>query len=95
MKLGTLIKLSDADPQQVFLGGLEQNGADGNFAYVWQDDVVRVMFHVATLFPNKPSDLHFTNKKRHIGNDNIVIVYNESGEDYDINTIKVCFAFCF
>lgn len=89
--LGTLIKLSDVDPQQVFLGGIETNGNHGNFAYVWHDDVIRVMFHVATLFPNKPTDPHCIHKKMHIGNDFVVIVYNESGEEYDISTIKVIF----
>lgn len=87
--LGTLIKLHDVDPQVFFLGGLEQNGADGKFAYIWQDDIIRVMFHVATLMPNKETDPNCTNKKLHIGNDNVTIVYNESGEEYNINTMKV------
>lgn len=88
-KLGTLIKLQDVDPQVCFLGGLEQNGADGKFSYIWQDDIIRVMFHVATLMPNKETDPNCTNKKLHIGNNNVTIVYNESGDEYNINTIKV------
>lgn len=88
--LGTVVKLHDVDPQVVFLGGLEQNGEDGKFAYMWQDDVIRVAFHVTTLMPNKESDPNCNNKKRHIGNNNVTIVYNESGEEYNINTIKVC-----
>lgn len=87
--LGTLIKLQDADPQVLFLGGLEQNGADGKFAYIWEDDVIRVTFHVATLMPNKETDPNCNNKKLHIGNNYVTIVYNESGEEYNINTIKV------
>lgn len=89
--LGTVVKLQDVDSQTVFLGGLEQNGEDGKFAYMWQDDVIRVAFHVTTLMPNKESDANCNNKKRHIGNNNVTIVYNESGEEYNINTIKVCF----
>lgn len=89
--LGTVIKLQDADPQVVFLGGLEQKGEDGKFAYVWQDDVVKIAFHVTTLMPNKDSDPNCNNKKRHIGNNNVTIVYNESGEEYNINTIKVSY----
>lgn len=88
--LGTVVKLQDVDTQVVFLGGLEQNGEDGKFAYVWQDDVIRVAFHVTTLMPNKESDPNCNNKKKHIGNNNVTIVYNESGEEYNINTIKVC-----
>ncbi|KAK4874613.1 hypothetical protein RN001_013973 [Aquatica leii] len=91
--LGTLIKLQDVDPQVVFLGGLEQEGNDGKFTYIWQEDVIRVTFHVATLMPNKESDPNCNNKKRHIGNNNVTIVYNESGEDYNINTIRGQFNF--
>ncbi|KAF5285874.1 hypothetical protein FQA39_LY04335 [Lamprigera yunnana] len=91
--LGTLIKLQDVDPQVVFLGGLEQDGNDGKFTYIWQEDVIRVTFHVATLMPNRESDPNCNNKKRHIGNNNVTIVYNESGEDYNINTIRGQFNF--
>lgn len=92
--LGTLIKLQDVDPQVFFLGGLEQDGNDGKFTYIWQDDVIRVTFHVATLMPNKETDPQCTNKKLHIGNNNVTIVYNESGEEYNINTIKVSLCVC-
>lgn len=88
-RLGTLVKLQDVDPQMVYLGGLEQDGNDGKFTYIWQDDVIRVTFHVATLMPNKETDPNCTNKKLHIGNNNVTIVYNESGEEYNINTIRV------
>jgi len=49
-----------------------------------------VIFHITTLMPCHPDDAHFTEKKKHIGNDNVTIVYNDSGEDYNIGTIKVC-----
>lgn len=87
-RLGTLISLRDADPQSFFLGGLAQNGNDGKFAYIWQDDVMQVIFHVATLMPCKERDPACNNKKMHIGNNFVSIVYNESGEDYTIGTIK-------
>ncbi|XP_060521768.1 tuberin [Cylas formicarius] len=92
-KLGTLVKISDVDSQVCYLGGLDQNGEDGKFAYIWQDDIVRITFHVATMMPNKESDPNCNNKKMHIGNDCVVIVYNESGEEYDISTIKSQFNF--
>lgn len=87
--LGTLVKLADVDPQVLFLGGLDKRGTDGKFAYIWQDDVVRVAFHVATMMPNRESDSNCNDKKLHIGNNYVTIVYNESGEDFNINTIKV------
>ena len=49
----------------------------------------QVIFHVATLMPTKASDPACTNKKRHIGNDYVTIVYNDSGQDYQMNTIRV------
>ncbi|XP_015588565.1 tuberin [Cephus cinctus] len=87
-RLGTLIRLKDVDPQSVFLGGLDRNGENGNFAYIWQDDVMQVIFHVATLMPTKESDPQCTGKKLHIGNNYVNIVYNESGEPYNIQTVK-------
>ncbi|XP_048507911.1 tuberin isoform X2 [Athalia rosae] len=87
-RLGTLIKLKDVDSQSIFLGGLDRNGENGNFAYIWQDDVMQVIFHVATLMPTKESDPQCTGKKLHIGNNYVNIVYNESGEPYNIQTVK-------
>lgn len=40
-RLGTLVRLKDVD-ESVFLGGLDRNGENGNFAYIWQDDVTQV-----------------------------------------------------
>ena len=86
--IGTLIRLKDAD-DSIFLGGLDRNGENGNFAYIWQDDVTHVAFHAATLMPTKTSDPKCTSKKQHIGNNFVSIVYNESGEPYNIQTVKV------
>ncbi|XP_030752123.1 tuberin isoform X2 [Sitophilus oryzae] len=91
--LGTMVKISDVDPDMFYLGGLDHNGADGKFVYIWQDDVVRVTFHIATMMPNKESDPNCNNKKMHIGNDFVNIVYNESGEEFDMNVIRSQFNF--
>ena len=48
-----------------------------------------VIYHVATLMPTKEKDKKCNAKKLHIGNDYVTIVYNESGTDYKIGTIKV------
>lgn len=44
--------------------------------------------------PNKESDPNFNNKKQHIGNDYVTIVYNNSGKPYNLNTIKVIEKLC-
>lgn len=54
-----------------------------------------VMYHVATLMPLKESDPNCNEKKRHIGNDFVTIVYNESEEEYKIGTIKVSQAYTY
>lgn len=89
--LGTLVAIKDAKEHNLFIN-MESDGRDGNFTYIWQDNIVQVTFHVATLMPNKDLDPHCNEKKKHIGNDFVTIVYNESGEDYNINTIKVSFS---
>lgn len=50
--LGTLIKLSDAEPHDVFLGGLERDGTDGKFTYLWQDDTMQVSIFISEV-PNR------------------------------------------
>ncbi|XP_053679837.1 tuberin [Anopheles nili] len=85
--LGTLVAIKDAKEKNIFID-LESNGKDGAFTYIYQDDIVQLTFHVATLMPNKRQDPHCNEKKKHIGNDFVTIVYNESGEEYDLKTIK-------
>lgn len=48
-----------------------------------------VVFHVATLMPSQEDEQQHSNKKLHIGNDSVVIVYNDSTEPYSFGTIKV------
>lgn len=86
--LGTLVALRDAKEHNMFVN-METSGKDGKFTYIWQDDIVQVTFHVATLMPNREQDPNCYDKKKHIGNDFVTIVYNESGEEYNLNTIKV------
>lgn len=86
--LGTLVSLKDAKEHNLFVN-MDATGKDGNFTYIWQDDIVQVTFHVATLMPNKEQDPLCHEKKKHIGNDYVTIVYKESSEEYNLNTIKV------
>ncbi|KAF6037720.1 TSC2 [Bugula neritina] len=88
-KLGTLISLDKCDPRDMYVGGLDhEQGADGKYTYIWHDEVVQMVFHIATMMPSKESDARCTNKKLHIGNNYVTIVYNESGEPYSLGTIK-------
>ena len=51
------------------------------------------MYHTATLMPTTESDSQSNKKKRHIGNDYVAIVYNNSGEKYIMGTVKGQFIF--
>lgn len=86
--LGTLVSIKEAKENNLFIH-LEGNGKDGSFTYLWQEDIIQVCFHVATLMPNKENDPQCNEKKKYIGNDYVTIVYNESGEEYNMTTIKV------
>ena len=87
--MGTFIKLEDVDLLTNYVGGLDTKGNDGKYALSWQDTLTQVIFHVATLMPVKPNDPDCNEKKRHIGNDHVCIVYNDSGEKFNLATIKV------
>lgn len=43
--------------------------------------------------PNKPQDPSANLKKLHIGNDHVVIVYNNSGTEFNISVLKVVLFF--
>ncbi|XP_068103396.1 tuberin [Hyperolius riggenbachi] len=91
--LGKLIDLTETPLDKIFLGGLSNCGDDGQFTYCWHDDIVQVIFQVTTLMPNVAIDPARCNKKRHVGNNFVNIVYNDSGEPYKLGTIKGQFNF--
>lgn len=76
-------------------GGLDREmDIDGRYAYFWKDDVTEAVFHAATLMPtNLERDPQCSAKKRHIGNDYVSIVYNDSGMDYAFDTLPSQFNF--
>lgn len=87
--IGTCIILNDIDPEVYFIGGLDVKGDDGKYAYFWKDHVTQVIFHVATFMPARENDPQCNNKNRHIGNDHVCIVFNDSRELFQMSTIKV------
>ncbi|ORX51782.1 hypothetical protein BCR36DRAFT_350785 [Piromyces finnis] len=90
--IGKLVKLSSL--QGEYTGGLDtRRGVDGEFAVMAEDEITKIVFHVATLMPTVEHDPKCMAKKRHIGNDYILIVYNESGKNYEFRTIPGQFNF--
>ncbi|KAK3845049.1 MAG: hypothetical protein J3R72DRAFT_364962 [Linnemannia gamsii] len=89
--LGSLVRLKNS---KIYAGGLDlEMDLDGEYAYSHQDEITQMIFHVATMMPNYPHDVNFDGKKRHIGNDWVTIVFNDSGVDYDFGTISGQFNF--
>lgn len=76
-------------------GGLDREmDIDGRYAYFWRDDVTQMIFHAATMMPTDLTrDPQCSNKKRHIGNDFVTVVYNDSGLDYAFDTLPGQFNF--
>ncbi|CAK1546878.1 unnamed protein product [Leptosia nina] len=91
--LGTLVPLEGVEEPNLFLN-LETGGKDGRYTYVWTDDIMQVQFHVATAMPSCARDPSCNEKRKYIGNDYVSIVYNDSGRDFNIHTIKGQFNLC-
>ncbi|KAI1895830.1 hypothetical protein AGOR_G00110800 [Albula goreensis] len=64
-----------------FMGGLQRNGSTGNTAPYYATSTVEVIFHVSTRMPSD-SDDSLTKKLRHLGNDEVHIVWSEHVRDY-------------
>ncbi|KZT34421.1 hypothetical protein SISSUDRAFT_1072108 [Sistotremastrum suecicum HHB10207 ss-3] len=88
--IGKRVRLDEV--QGMPLGGLRA-GEDGDETVVWGDEIARATFHVITLMPNNPHDPGNNNKKRHIGNDYVRIIWNGSGFPYRMETIPSDFNF--
>ncbi|KAH8663965.1 hypothetical protein BX600DRAFT_287685 [Xylariales sp. PMI_506] len=83
--LGTLTKLKGATFNTQGLD--RQYDTDGEFTICWRDRVSEIVFHVTTQMPtNLEQDPRCTLKKRHIGNDFVNIIFNDSGLPFKFDT---------
>ncbi|PRP76791.1 hypothetical protein PROFUN_14841 [Planoprotostelium fungivorum] len=62
-----------------FAGGLNTRGETGSHSHFCVHAGFEIMFHVSTLLPYRASDPQQLERKRHIGNDLVVIVFAEEG----------------
>ncbi|KAJ9143751.1 Tuberous sclerosis 2-like protein [Pleurostoma richardsiae] len=76
--LGTLTKLKGATFNTQ---GLDREyDTDGQYTFCWRDRVTEMVFHVVTQMPtNLEHDPICAMKKRHVGNDFVNIIFNDSG----------------
>lgn len=87
--LGQFVALSNN--RDIYTGGLDSSPDcfDGRYGILFVPDqrLTQMIFHVTTLMPFNPLDPSCTAKKRHIGNDFVMIIWNEGGKSYERNTI--------
>ncbi|CAJ2507312.1 Uu.00g084980.m01.CDS01 [Anthostomella pinea] len=90
--LGTLTKLKGATFNTQGLD--RQYDTDGEYTFCWRDRVTELVFHVTTQMPtNLNHDPQCTLKKRHIGNDFVNIIFNDSGFPFKFDTFPSEFNF--
>jgi hypothetical protein len=88
--LGTKVSIKDA---KFNTQGLYSD-TDGEFTYAWRDRVTEIVYHIVTMMPtNLDADPNCVNKKRHIGNDFVNIIFNHSNLRFNFDTIPSQFNF--
>ncbi|CAF1089887.1 unnamed protein product [Rotaria sordida] len=88
LSIAKLKSIQDLQQENFYCPLLDANNSDncGQYAYIWQNSIYQVLFHTSTMLPNTRSDHEF--KKKLIGNDCVVIVYNESDYPFEMKTLK-------
>ncbi|KIH86931.1 GTPase activating protein [Sporothrix brasiliensis 5110] len=83
--LGTLVRLKGATFNTQ---GLDREfDTDGAYTFCWRDRVTEIVFHVTTQMPtDRERDPICISKKRHIGNDFVNIIFNDSGLPFRFDT---------
>jgi hypothetical protein len=84
--MGEIIDLST---HMGFVGKLDKTSSfsNGRYQLYFGDERFEVLYHVAPLMPTHPNDDQQIYKKRHIGNDNVHVVWSEHDFDYDPQTV--------
>jgi hypothetical protein len=84
--LGYVVSL--APPLQFKPQGLEYP-RDGERTIAWRDRVEEIVYFVPTMMPTDvEEDPQCINKKAHVGNCHVNIIFNRSGLDWDMNNLK-------
>jgi len=86
--LGDRIKLKGWDK---YRGGLDtKNDTTGTHTVYRQllSQKIEVVYHVSTLLPFFPSDPQQLERKRHLGNDVVMLIFNESSTPFDPAVIR-------
>ncbi|KAI8325887.1 hypothetical protein GQ54DRAFT_315524 [Martensiomyces pterosporus] len=74
-----------------FTGKLGADASDGKTCPYFADKTTELVFHEASAMPPDPKDPRQMTKKRHIGNDHVHVIWNESRHSYRPETISGAF----
>lgn len=91
--LHCLGEVIDIREHQGNLGGLDPSGSAGNLTISYADWQFDVIFHIVPLMPTDPTDEQQVQKKRHVGNDIVHIVWSDHWRDYRQDTMLTHFNF--
>lgn len=81
-------KVSLVPPLQFKSQGLE-HGRDGEHTIAWRDRVEEIVFLVPTMMPTDlEDDPQLIDKKAHVGNCHVNVIFNRSGLEWDMNNFK-------
>jgi Rap/ran-GAP/GTPase-activator protein for Ras-like GTPase len=79
-----------------FRGGLDvKTDTTGTHSYYTEHRGFEIMYHVAPLLPYTEGDKQQLARKRHLGNDVVTIVFNESEQPFDESVIRSHFQHVF
>jgi len=79
--IGTKIELKGWES---YRGGLDiKTNTTGTHSVYTKFCNIEIMFHVSTLLPFQPDDLQRVERKRHLGNDIVVLVFKEGEQPFD------------
>jgi hypothetical protein len=77
----------DLERHRGYLGGLDRRGTTGRTSIYHASALHELMFHEIVAMPTSPDDDQQILKKRHVGNDNVHVVWNENIREYNPLTI--------
>eukprot|EP01090_Pellita_catalonica_P014937 TRINITY_DN3917_c0_g1_i1.p1 TRINITY_DN3917_c0_g1~~TRINITY_DN3917_c0_g1_i1.p1 ORF type:complete len:550 (+),score=71.18 TRINITY_DN3917_c0_g1_i1:95-1651(+) len=82
--LGWLVDLAT---HRGYVGGLDRKGTHGKVAPYFCDANAELIYHELTGMPLKEGDSQQVQRKRHVGNDSVLIIWSENKKPYNVDTI--------
>lgn len=86
--LASIGVIVDLAVHEGFSGKLDTKAfSNGRYQLYYANDRFEILYHVAPLLTTNPRDEQQIYKKRHIGNDNVHVVWSENDFEYEASTI--------